>query len=177
MPQLHDWLYGDKVGYAENPYVRAWNAVMPMKIFEGRDRPEADFLMQIEYDTRPVFNVAENGVKYTAEEQAKLFEIMGKTGFFRREIARLMKIYNADEWVDTIHGLRLKNNKEVDEKIFDNLYINIDAAAREAKKLAEQQLPDEMRDELNARIYQAGRNKADQRMGRAPRFDVNNMYK
>ena len=177
LPQLHDWLYGDKVGYAENPYIRAWNAVMPMKIFEGRDRPEADFLMQIEYDTRPVFNVAENGVKYTAEEQAKLFEIMGKTGFFRREIARLMKIYNADEWVDTIHGLRLKNNKEVDEKIFDNLYINIDAAAREAKKLAEQQLPDEMRDELNARIYQAGRNKADQRMGRAPRFDVNTMYK
>jgi hypothetical protein len=24
-----------------------------------------------------VFNVAENGVKYTAEEKAKLFEIMG----------------------------------------------------------------------------------------------------
>ena len=62
LPELHDWLYGNKVGYAENPFVRGWNAIMPMKVYEGRDRPEADFLTMIEYDTRPVFNVAENGV-------------------------------------------------------------------------------------------------------------------
>ena len=48
-----------------------------------------------------------------------------------------MGIYNAQEWRDTIHGLRLKDGKEIDEKIFDNLYINIDAEAREAKRLAE----------------------------------------
>ena len=175
LPELNDWLYGDKVGYTENPYLRAWNAVMPMKVFEGRDRPEADFLTMIEYDTRPVFNVAENGVKYTADEQKKLFEIMGKSGYFRERIAYWMGIYNAKEWRDTIHGLRLKDGKEVDEKIFDNLYINIDAAAREAKKLAEQQLPQEMQDDLNARIYQAGRNIVDQKMGQAPRFDVQTM--
>ena len=33
--------------------------------------------------------------------------------------------------------LRLKNGKKIDEKIFDMLYIHIDAAAMEAKKLAE----------------------------------------
>ncbi|AGG91307.1 internal virion protein [Synechococcus phage S-RIP2] len=175
LPQLHDWLYGDKVGYAENPFVRGWNAVMPMKIYEGRPRPEADFLMKIEYDTRPVFNVAENGVKYTAEEKAKLFEIMGKDGYFKDEIARLMDIYDADEWRDTIHGLRMKDGKDIDEKIFDNLYINIDAAAREAKKLAELRLPLEMQDDLQTRIYQAGRNAVDQKMGQAPRFDVQTM--
>ena len=85
---------------------------MPMKIFEGKDRPEADFLMKIEYDTRPVFNVAENGVKYTAEEKAKLFEITGEDGYFRERIAYYMGIYDADEWVDTIHGLRLKDGKD-----------------------------------------------------------------
>ena len=175
LPELHDWLYGDKVGYAENPFVRAWNAFMPMKVYEGRERPEADFLMQIEYDARPVFNVAENGVKYTPEEKAKLFEIMGKTGYFRERVAYWMKHYNAQEWRDTINGLRMKDGKEVDEKIFDNLYINIDAAAREAKKLAELQLPQEMQDDLQTRIYQAGRNKVDQRMGEAPRFDVQTM--
>jgi len=175
LPELHDWLYGDKVGYAENPFVRGWNAVMPMKIYEGRERPEADFLMKIEYDTRPVFNVAENGVKYTAEEKAKLFEIMGKDGYFKDEIARLMDIYDADEWRDTIHGLRMKDGKDIDEKIFDNLYINIDAAAREAKKLAELRLPLEMQDDLQTRIYQAGRNVVDQKMGQAPRFDVQTM--
>ena len=86
-----------------------------------------------------------------------------------------MKHYNAQEWRDTINGLRMKDGKEVDEKIFDNLYINIDAAAREAKKLAELQLPQEMQDDLQTRIYQAGRNKVDQRMGEAPRFDVQTM--
>ncbi len=175
LPQLKDWLYGDKVGYAENPWLRAWNASMPMKIFEGKDRPEADFLMKIEYDARPVFNVAENGVKYTAEEKAKLFEIMGEDGYFRKEIARYMKIYDANEWVDTIHGLRLKYGADIDEKIFDNLYINIDAAARQAKTLAELRLPQEMQDDLQQRIYQAGRNTVDQRMGQAPRFDVQTM--
>ena len=175
LPELHDWLYGNKVGYAENPFVRGWNAIMPMKVYEGRDRPEADFLTMIEYDTRPVFNVAENGVRYTPEEKAKLFEIMGKTGFFRQRIAHWMGIYNAQEWRDTIHGLRLKDGKEIDEKIFDNLYINIDAEAREAKRLAELQLPQEMQDDLNARIYQAGRNIDDQKMGQPPRFDVQTM--
>ena len=175
LPELKDWLYGDKVGYAENPFIRAWNAVMPQKIYEGKDRPEADFLMKIEYDTRPVFNVAENGVKYTAEEKAKLFEIMGEDGYFRDRIAYYMGIYDADQWVDTIHGLRLKDGKDIDEKIFDNLYINIDAAAREAKKLAELRLPQKMQDDLQERIYQAGRNKVDQRMGQAPRFDVQTM--
>lgn len=175
LPQLKDWLYGDKVGYAENPWLRAWNAVMPMKIFEGKDRPEADFLMKIEYDARPVFNVAENGVKYTAEEKAKLFEIMGEDGYFRERIAHYMKIYDADKWVDTIHGLRLRDGKDIDEKVFDNLYINIDAAARQAKKLAELRLPKEMQDDLQERIYQAGRNVVDQRMGQAPRFDVQTM--
>ena len=131
--------------------------------------------MKIEYDTRPVFNVAENGVKYTAEEKAKLFEIMGEDGYFRERIAYYMGIYDADEWVDTIHGLRLKDGKDIDEKVFDNLYINIDAAAREAKKLAELRLPKEMQDDLQERIYQAGRNVVDQRMGRAPRFDVQTM--
>ena len=175
LPQLKDWLYGDKVGYAENPFIRAWNAAMPMKIYEGKDRPEADFLMKIEYDTRPVFNVAENGVKYTAEEKAKLFEIMGEDGYFRDRIAHYMKIYDADQWVDTIHGLRLRDGKDIDEKVFDNLYINIDAAARQAKKLAELRLPQEMQDDLQERIYQAGRNVVDQRMGQAPRFDVQTM--
>jgi len=177
LPELHDWLYGDKVGYTENPWLRAWNAVMPMKVFEGRDRPEADFLMQIEYDTRPVFNVAENGVRYTAEEKAKLFEIMGKDGYFRERIAYWMGIYNAQEWRDTIHGLRLKDGKEIDEKIFDNLYINIDAAAAEAKKMAESRLPQEMQDAIQARVHQAGVNKDDQRMGRAPTYTIDNMAK
>ena len=177
LPELHDWLYGDKVGYTENPWLRAWNAVMPMKVFEGRDRPEADFLMQIEYDTRPVFNVAENGVRYTAEEKAKLFEIMGKDGYFRERIAYWMGIYNAQEWRDTIHGLRMKDGKEIDEKIFDNLYINIDAAAAEAKKMAESRLPQEMQDAIYARVHQAGVNKDDQRMGRAPTYTIDNMAK
>lgn len=177
LPELHDWLYGDKVGYTENPWLRAWNAIMPMKVFEGRDRPEADFLMQIEYDTRPVFNVAENGVRYTAEEKAKLFEIMGKDGYFRERIAYWMSVYNAQEWRDTIHGLRLKDGKEIDEKIFDNLYINIDAAASEAKKMAESRLPQEMQDAIYARVHQAGVNKDDQRMGRAPTYTIDNMAK
>ena len=177
LPELHDWLYGDKVGYTENPWLRAWNAVMPMKVFEGRDRPEADFLMQIEYDTRPVFNVAENGVQYTAEEKAKLFEIMGKDGYFRERIAYWMGVYNAQEWRDTIHGLRMKDGKEIDEKIFDNLYINIDAAAAEAKKMAESRLPQEMQDAIQARVHQAGVNRDDQRMGRAPTYTIDNMAK
>ena len=141
LPQLHDWMYGDKVGYAENPYIRAWNAVMPMKIYEGRERPEADFLMKIEYDTRPVFNVADNGVKYTAEEKAKLFEIMGKDGYFKERVAYYMDLYDADEWRDTIHGLRMKDGKDVDPKLFDNLYICLLYTSPSPRDVEESRMP------------------------------------
>ena len=177
LPELKDWLYGDKVGYTENPWIRARNALTPMKVYEGRDRPEADFLALMEYDTRPVFNVAENGVKYTVQEQEKLFELMGEDGYFLDRIRYWMGIYDVKEWRDTIHGLRLKDGKKVDEKIFDMLYIHIDAAAMEAKKLAENRLPPEMKAGLNTRIYQEGRNRDKQKMGQAPEFDVNTMYK
>ena len=73
--------------------------------------------------------------------------------------------------------MRLKNGKKIDEKIFDMLYVHIDTAAREAKKLAENRLPPAMKDALYTRIYQAGQNIKQQKMGQAPEFDINNMYK
>lgn len=102
---------------------------------------------------------------------------MGEDKYFLSRIRYWMQHYDVTEWRNTIHGLRLKNGKKIDEKIFDMLYIHIDAAAMEAKKLAEERLPPEMKAGLNTRIYQAGRDKDNQKMGQAPEFDVNNMYK
>ena len=152
LPDAHDWIDGKKIGYSDNFFVRAWNATMPMKVSEGLS-PERDFLLDIEYDSRPSFMKNQKGVEYTPKERSELYSIMGKHGYFKSEIQRVMQTTEAKVWRESIKTAR-GNGSQVDPKLWQNVYRQLDVGLDRAKRLAEVQLSN--RDDVMRRQYQQG---------------------
>jgi len=161
LPDKHDWIDGTKVGYPENFFVRAWNAVSPMKVYEGQSA-ERQFLLDIEYDSRPSFNKSTKGVEYTPKERSELFSLMGKQGYFKGELSRIMQGTDAQMWRDSIKTER-GNGSRIDPNQWMNLYRQIDVALDRAKRMAEVQLSN--REEVMRRQYEQGLDKAYQQRG------------
>jgi len=161
LPDKHDWIDGKKVGYPENFFVRAWNAVSPMKVYEGQS-PERQFLLDIEYDSRPSFNKSTKGVEYTPKERSELFSLIGQQGYLKGELQRIMQGTDAKVWRDSIKTER-GNGSRIDPNQWMNLYRQIDVALDRAKRMAEVQLSN--RDEVMRRQYEQGLDKAYQQRG------------
>lgn len=152
LPDAHDWIDGKKIGYSDNFFVRAWNATMPMKVSEGLS-PERNFLLDIEYDSRPSFMKNQKGVEYTPKERSELYSIMGKQGYFKSEIQRVMQTTEAKTWRESIKTAR-GNGSQVDPRLWQNVYRQLDVGLDRAKRLAEVQLSN--RDDVMRRQYQQG---------------------
>jgi hypothetical protein len=161
LPDKHDWIDGTKVGYPENFFVRAWNAVSPMKVYEGQSA-ERQFLLDIEYDSRPSFNKSTKGVEYTPKERSELFSLMGQQGYFKRELSRIMQGTDAQMWRESIKTER-GNGSRIDPNQWMNLYRQIDVALDRSKRMAEVQLSNS--DEVMRRQYEQGLDKAYQQRG------------
>lgn len=175
MPDAYDWFEGQRLGYAENPFVRFWNATMPMKIYDGNISPERQFLFDIEYDTRPTFTRGENGIEYTEPEQSELYRLIGQSGYFKSKVSEIMKSKPAKQWREQIDRYR-SEGIQIDETQYWNLYNELDSALLDAKKLVIDELIDpQMRAEIRAREFQAAENIREQRKGAAPRYEVTTM--
>ena len=161
LPDKHDWIDGTKVGYPENFFVRAWNAVSPMKVYEGQSA-ERQFLLDIEYDSRPSFNKSTKGVEYTPKERSELFSLMGQQGYFKGELNRIMQGTDAQVWRDSIKTERGAGSR-IDPNQWMNLYRQIDVALDRSKRMAEVQLSN--REEVMRRQYEQGLDKAYQQRG------------
>jgi hypothetical protein len=170
LPFKYDWIDGKQVGYAENFFVRAWNATMPMKVSDGVS-DERQFLMDIEYDTRPLFNKNSKGVEYTAEERSELFSKMGELGTLKKEINKIMNSREAQDWKKTLLDER-KRFGSADPRQWRNLYNRLDRAIRVAKREAEIELGN--LEEIQTRQWQMGVNEIDQRQGKPQRFPLRN---
>lgn len=161
LPDKHDWIDGTKVGYPENFFVRAWNAVSPMKVYDGQSA-ERQFLLDIEYDSRPSFNKSTKGVEYTPKERSELFSLMGQQGYFKKELQRIMETTDAKAWRESIKTERGAGSR-IDPSQWMNLYRQIDVALDRAKRLAEVQLSN--RDDVMRRQYEQSLDKAYQQRG------------
>ena len=170
LPFKYDWIDGKQVGYAENFFVRVWNATMPMKVHDGVS-DERQFLMDIEYDSRPLFNKNSKGVEYTAEERSELFSKMGELGTLKKEIRRIMNSREAQDWKKTLLDER-KRFGSADPKQWRNLYNQLDRAIRLAKREAEIKLGNFQ--EIQTRQWEMGVNQIDQQLGQPQRFPLRN---
>lgn len=150
LPNAHDWIDGKKIGYPENFFVRAFNAVSPMKVYDGLS-PERQFLVDIEYDSRPSFMKNSKGIKYTPQERSELYSLIGKQGYFKRELSRIMSTTEAKSWRESIRTAR-GNGSQVDPALWQNTYKQINVALDRAKRMAEVQLSN--RDDVLRRQYQ-----------------------
>jgi hypothetical protein len=161
LPDAHDWISGEKVGYPEDIFVRILNAVTPFKVAE-KISPERQFLMDIEYDNRPSFRTNGKGVEYTPQERSELYSIMGRQKIFKAAIEQAMATTTAKAWRDRIKKARGKG-ASIDPTEWENLYNSLDKAMYTAVKAAETELSN--RDEVLLRQYEASVDKQAQRAG------------
>jgi hypothetical protein len=170
LPIAYDWMDGKPVGYPESFWTRMWNAVMPMKVSEGIS-PEKQFLIDVEYDSQPTFAKAQGGIQYTPQERSELFELMGKEGYFRREVQRIMRTVDGKKFRAALKEMRETGNI-IDERDFANVYYEIDVAMREAKRRAEDQLSNAA--EIRQLRYEQSVNDTRVRRGLPPEFPLRN---
>ena len=170
LPSKYDWIDGKPIGYTENWFARGWNAIMPMKV-SGELSPEKQFLIDVEFDSRPAFNKSSKGVDYTPEERSEMYNLMGKQGFFKKEIQRIMKSTTAQEWRKRMVEARKKGGK-IEPQYWESLYRELEMAMRNAKALAEQQMSNS--DEIIRRTYESDYNRQAQEMGRPNQFPLVN---
>ena len=170
LPTAYDWVDGREVGYSENFFTRMWNAYSPMKVADGLT-PERQFLIDIEFDSRPTFAKAKGGVEYTPEERSELFRLMGEQGYFRDELRRIMSNVDAQKWRDAIKAHR-ENGDKIDAQVYADLYWEVNRALRWAKNEAERELSNA--EEIEERRVRMEYNEVDQRQGLAPTFPLTN---
>jgi len=170
LPVAYDWIDGDEIGYADNFFVRGWNAVMPFKV-SGKISDERQFLIEIEYDSRPSFMSNGKGVRYTPQERSELYSLMGKQKNFKRDIKEIMGSNDAKIWRRQIQAER-EGGAKVDPKLWKNLYRKINKALVSARNLAEVKLSNA--DEIRTRQYQQGVNAESQLRGQSPEFPLAN---
>jgi len=141
LPNKYDWIDGKLVGYSENFFTRAWNAISPIKQYDDIS-PERQYLVDIEYDSRPIFNKNRFGVEYSPEEKSELYSRIGQDGNFRRDLQAIMQRYPADMFRSSIKQAKTDrasnpNLPDIDPNLWKGLYREINQALRRAKQTAE----------------------------------------
>ena len=144
LPNKYDWIDGKLVGYSENFFTRAWNAYSPIKQYDDIS-PERQYLINIEYDSRPLFNKNRFGVEYSTEEKSELYSRIGQDGNFRRDLQVIMKKYPAEMFRSSIKQAKVDrasnpNLPDIDPNLWKGLYREINQALRRAKRTAENSL-------------------------------------
>jgi hypothetical protein len=170
LPNAYDWIDGEPIGFAENFFTRGWNAIMPMKVSDSIT-PERQFLIDIEFDSRPTFQTNGKGIKYTPKERSELFSEMGRQKYFKREVQRIMKSNPAKEWRKALNEQR-QSGRPVKAELWDDVYNQLDRALRGAKKMAEIQLSNYQ--EIRRRQFETRAGEVQQRRGEAPTFPLTN---
>ena len=135
----YSWITGKKVNEPSNFFHRIWNAVSPWKVYGGQTDLE-QFLIDVEFDSRPSMLTNGRGVEYTPAQRAELYEIMGKQGEFARDLRRIME--DNQGFVKSYREAQAASNGIVDHRKWNNLHARINAALMQARKRAESQLTD-----------------------------------
>lgn len=139
LPAKYDWIDSGEVGIPDNFMARVWNTYMPWKV-NGKLSPRKQFLIDIEYDARPVLRSNGKGVDYTPEEQSMIMDIIGRDDLFGKRVDYVMKLTDAK-------GFRKRYKEAVDAGLkpdlsdFESIHILLDRELEYAKKMAAAQMP------------------------------------
>ena len=144
-------------GRAPNKYSflqRLYNAYSPLKIHPAMTKEEK-FLYDIEYDVSSAFKKRQ-GVNLLAEERNALNAEMGKQGYFRQEVARIMKTAEARNTINELKTLRRPPNfvgsQDTPIGQYDQIHMMLRDAQKEAEKRAYNTLTPEMKAAIDQRI-------------------------
>ena len=172
LPDSYNYITGKQIRYPENVLVRLWNNYAPSFKMRGDDISEEEqFLIDIEYNSRPSFKTNNSGVKYTPTERSELASIVGQQGILREEIRKIMFDAQRSGFVKRLLDFRRAGGKttgpnSVKTEEFDNIYYRLDAAHRRAINSAKHFLSN--KEEVDMRQYDLNVNERDSKKGIIP---------
>ena len=110
-PTMYDWLSGKPIIRGTGTWFNNFrNSYTPFKVFPDNSK-EQQFLIDIEYDKTPHFNVSAGGVEYTNSERAELSKLVGTQGLFKKKLQRIM--VDANRITVEIDGKTIKGYREI----------------------------------------------------------------
>jgi hypothetical protein len=170
LPKSYDWLDRRQVGN-NGFWSNINNAFNPMKVADGLS-DERQFLIDVEYDSRPTFFKSTKGIEYTAEERSELFRLMSESDTLRNGLRFIMKRKPAKEFRRQVHEQRINNGNRIDQKLWNRVHADITAVMRAAQREAE--LHSDFQAVIAQRQFQTGINSVRQEQGKAPIFQLEN---
>ena len=149
LPYKYDFVDGTMVGYPENWWVRANNAYSPIKQYDGLSA-EKQFLVDIEYDSRPFFNKSSGGAEFTTTQRSELYSLVGEQGHFRAILKDVIRDSNRLTYTDAngvkhtgfVNILKAVRRGNIPESVlktkdFANIFRRLDVGLSQAVRLAE----------------------------------------
>ena len=151
LPYKYNFITGKVIGRPENMFTRINNTYNPIKVHDDTS-PEEEFLLEIEFDSKPYFNVSKYGVEFDIHQRAELYSKVGEQGYFKQELKKIMKI--ANNMTYEINGVTYKGYVDIlkaarrdgvsstvlDHKDFQYIYTRLTTALQKASNLAEDTL-------------------------------------
>ncbi len=165
LPPVLDPIDGKPVGYQENFFIRLFN-MGPVKIHDKPSK-ERQFLIDIEFNSSPTMNLSQGGVVLQNHEITAINSIMGEQGIYQEKIREIMRDANRltytgpdgvtyTGFVNIIKAQRrgLVPSEMLDTDKFANIYSRLRRAYADAKRSAENSLPDQIKAGINQREYE-----------------------
>ena len=125
IPDTYDYIDGGLVGMP-GAWTRVWNGVSPWKVHDDISE-EKQFLVDVEFDGRPVLSTDGSGVKLTPEQRSDVQRIMGETQIFKKKIQEIMRSEDGKEFRKEFVAAR-NANRDVDYKKFKQVHMKLDRA-------------------------------------------------
>ena len=156
----YSWVDDETIGHVEGWAQRAFNAFSGYRLAD-KTSENRQFLIDIEYDSRPAMQKSKEGVPYSSEIRSAIYEQMAEDGTFRRLLADIRK-HKGPTYLKRMKDLRKRGYRSTDTDSEDllNLHSEIDSALRQAQTIAVGQLDEKHKRainmiEANARIKQS----------------------
>ncbi len=171
LPKMVDPVDGKEVGNETNWFWRIAN-VGPVKV-HSKPSKESQFLIDIEFNSSPVMNLSQRGVKLEAHEITAINSKMGEQGIWKKSINEIMRDANKLEYgghkgfINIIRAQRrgLISSEILDTAEYANIFNRLEQAYSRAKKYAEDSLDDPMRSGIRSREYEAMNSERNQNYG------------
>ena len=164
LPSVVDPVDGNPIGDETNWFIRVWNR-SPFKITEKPSK-ENQFLIDIEFNTAPIMRTSQHGAMLENHEITAINTEIGRMGWYKKEIRRIMKKANNLTYIGsdgiTYKGfeniIRAQRRGNISSEILDtgkfaNIYSELTMAFVQAKKAAENNLPEPMKSGIRQREY------------------------
>ena len=135
LPDKYDWIDGGLVKEPDTFIARLVNTYSPAFKSSGKISTEKQFLIDIGFDGRPQLNTNGKGIEYSPQERSAITELMGKDGFFKKEVSKIMKSDSGKNFIKNYKKARAAGG-EIDRKQFDNVHTLIRNALRKSQQIA-----------------------------------------